>query len=329
MKNKLLVFAFVVASFSALMTSCREKTDFDGIANDLSKQTLQGYFSGAATSGDEMKLNVIQFEFKENGSVERSVMTVGDRVYNAPSTRKFSSWKFGDYYDGRAGRFLFLNPEDGGEPLRVRFFAGGIIEDNQPAAQDNNDKVGSLAASQEAIVSKKWLGNDTTYHKVDTTINIMKYDTAWSTKRIPETDPERIEKYGKWKVDDEGNYIMDRVIKKVDSTLVPTKMKWPVAPKTINIRSLELYRDASTFANTGKWTMVYVETEMDKNRVITVTKDTTSSYNFNWCFESYASPSAFVIKAKQSNGKEELFDIKYDGKIPAVTLDKQVLRIAE
>ena len=323
MKNKLLVSGFVVALAAVLMTSCREKTDFDAIANDLSQQTLQGYFSGAEASGNEMKLNVIQYQFQENGSVERSVMSIGDGVYNAPVSRKFSSWSFGDYYDGRAGRMLCLNPADGGEPLMVKFYAGSIIEENQPVAGDKNDKVGSFAASQEALVGKRWYGNDTVYHKIDTVIDIVKYDTIYTYK--PKKDPET----GQTMKDSDGHVIYEQTIKEITEKIVPTKMKWPIAPKTVNVRSLELYRDASTLVNTGKWSMVYLETDMNAERVITVKTDTASAYDFHWCFDSYDSPSSFVIKAVQSNGQVELFDIKYDGKIPAITLDKQVLKIKE
>lgn len=328
MKNKLLVSVFAVALTASFMTSCREKTDFDAIVTDLSMQTLQGYFSGAESSETDLLLNVIQFQFKEDGTVTRTVMSLGDGVDASPVTTKFSSWALGDYYDGKAGRFLNLYPEDGEDVLVVKFYAGSIIEEDQPIAGDQNDKVASIVPSQEALVGKKWYGCDTTYHKIDTIIDIMKYDTTWSTKRIPETDPERIEQYGKWKVDENGDYVYDRVVKKVDSTLVPTKMKWPFAPKAINVRRLELNRSAE-FENTGKWYMEYKEYDMSADRVITTKVDTTSTYDFKWCFDAYSSPAAYVIRAQQEDGALELFDIKYDAKIPAITLDKQVLKIEE
>lgn len=328
MKNKLLVSVFAVALTASFMTSCREKTDFDAIVTDLSMQTLQGYFSGAESSETDLLLNVIQFQFKEDGTVTRTVMSLGDGQDATPETTKFSSWALGDYYDGKAGRYLNLYPKEGGDVFTVKFYAGGIIEEGQPVAGDKNDKVSAILPSQEAIVGKRWCGYDTTYHKIDTIIDIMKYDTTWSTKRIPETDPERIEQYGKWKVDENGDYIYDRVLKKVDSTLVPTKMKWPFAPKAINVRRLELSRNAE-FENTGKWYMEHKEYDMSEDRVVTLITDTTSTYDFHWCFESYSSPAAYTIRARQDDGTLELFDIKYDAKIPSVTLYQQVLKIEE
>ena len=322
MKNKLLVSVLAVALTAFLLTSCREKTDFNAITNNLSEQTLKGYFSGAETSGTEMTLNVIQYLFNEDGTVERSVMALGDGVYKAPVSAKFSSWTLGDYYDGNAGRFLNLYPEEGGEALKVKFYAGGIFEENQPGASDKNDKVGSLVSSQDELVGKIWYGNDTVFHKIDTVIDVTKYDTTYTYK--PKKDED-----GNTMKDEEGHVIYEQTIKSITESVVPTKMKWPVAPKTINIRSLELNRDASSLVNTGKWSMVYKEYDMDANRVITAKVDTASSYDFHWCFETYSSTSSYIIKAVQIDGTVEFFDIKFDGKIPAVTLDKQVLNVKE
>ncbi len=322
MKNKLLVSVFMVVLIASCMTSCREKTDFDAIVTDLSMQTLRGYFSGSEGSESEMKLNVIQFQFMDDNTVTRTVATLGDGEDATPETRKFSSWELGEYYDGKAGRFLYLYPEDGGEMLTVKFYAGGIIEEGQPVAGDKNDKVGSIIPSQEALVGKKWCGYDTVYYKIDTVINIMKYDTTYTYK--PKKDPET----GKTMRDDEGHIIYEQTISKIDSTLVPTKMKVPFAPKTINVRKLEVNRDAS-FANTGTWYMEYKEYDMSADRVITLKADTTSAYDFHWCFESYSSPAAYIIRARQADGTDEYFDIKYDAKVPAITLDKQVLKIEE
>ena len=269
-----------------------------------------------------MKLNVIQFQFMDDNTVTRTVATLGDGEDATPETRKFSSWELGEYYDGKAGRFLYLYPEDGGEMLTVKFYAGGIIEEGQPVAGDKNDKVGSIIPSQEALVGKKWCGYDTVYYKIDTVINIMKYDTTYTYK--PKKDPET----GKTMRDDEGHIIYEQTISKIDSTLVPTKMKVPFAPKTINVRKLEVNRDAS-FANTGTWYMEYKEYDMSADRVITLKADTTSAYDFHWCFESYSSPAAYIIRARQADGTDEYFDIKYDAKVPAITLDKQVLKIEE
>jgi len=102
----------------------------------------------------------------------------------------------------------------------------------------------------------------------------------------------------------------------------------PFAPKTINVRKLEVNRDAS-FANTGKWYMEHKEYDMSADRVVTLKVDTTSAYDFHWCFESYTSSSSYIIRARQEDGTDEYFDIKYDAKVPAITLDKQVLKIEE
>ena len=75
--------------------------------------------------------------------------------------------------------------------------------------------------------------------------------------------------------------------------------------------------------------MEYKEYDIDENRVVTLKTDTTSTYNFHWCFESYSSAAAYTIRARQDDGTLEVFDIKYDAKIPAITLDKQVLKIEE
>ncbi len=322
MKNKLLLSVTTVALVASLLTSCREKTDFDAIVNDLSKQTLQGYFSGAETQGPEMKLNVIQYQFLEDGSVDRSVMAVGDGVYQAPVSRKFSSWTFGEYYDGKAGRFLNLNPADGGEPLKVKFYANSILEDGQPMASDHNDKIGTILTTQEALVGKKWYGNDTVFHKVDTVIDVIKYDTVYTYK--PKKDEN-----GNVVKDEAGFPVYEQTIKSITETVIPTKMKWIVAPKSINIRSLELYRDASSLVNTGKWSFTNKEYDMDANRNITTRVDTTASYDFHWCFVSYTSTSSFVIRAVQEDGTVEFFDVRFDAKLPSVTLDKQVLKVTE
>ena len=322
MKNKLLVSAFAVALVTLAFTSCKEKTDFDAICDNLSKQTLKGYFSGAEVMEDDMVLNLIQFNFASDGTVERTVMALGDSVYEAPATRKFSSWEFGEYCDGNASRYLTLIPEGGGEPLRVKYCIGGILEENQPMASDKNNKVKDIATSQESITGKKWHGEDTVFFKIDTIINVTKYDTTYTYK--PKKDDD-----GKTMKDSDGHVIYEQTIKSITETIVPTKMKWAIAPKTINVRTLELNRDASSYENTGKWYMVAKEYEMDSVRTITTKSDTLSSYDFHWSFVSYLSSSSFVIQAVQADGTTELFDIKFDAKVPSVTVDKQVLKVSE
>lgn len=322
MKNKILLCACAVALLSAF-TSCKKQVDFNGIADDVSQQTLHGYFSGAELLGDELVLHVAQYHFNDDGTVERTVMTEGNKVSQAPVTRKFSSWNFGEYFDQGKGRYVILNPEDGSEPLTVRYLNGGILEDAQPSAVDKNNKVADIATTDEAIINKKWLGNDTTYHKIDTVIDVMKYDSIYKRTGYKKDSA------GNIMYDDEGNPLWERVLVRVDSTLVPTEMKWPVAPKTINVRRFELYRDPVTFENTGKWLMIMKAYDMDKNRVITPTMDTTSTYDFHWSYAAYASTASFVVKAVQADGTSELFDVRFDAKIPAVTLDKQVLKLEE
>ena len=322
MKNKLLVSVFAVAIVASFMTSCREETDFDAIVTDLSMQTLRGYFSGAEASETEMNLNVIQYQFLDDNTVKRTVMTLGDGADGTSQTREFSSWALGDYYDGKAGRFLYLYPKDGGDVFTVKFYAGGIIEEGQPVAGDKNDKISAILPSQEAIVGKKWCAYDTLYHKIDTIIEVEKYDTTFTYK--PKKDPET----GKVMKDSAGHTMYEQTVSKIDTLIVQTKIKKPIAPKSISVRKLELNRDAS-FANTGKWYMEYKEYDIDENRVVTLKTDTTSTYNFHWCFESYSSAAAYTIRARQDDGTLEVFDIKYDAKIPAITLDKQVLKIEE
>lgn len=323
MKNKLLPCACAVALVSAFMTSCREKTDFDAICNTVSKESVDGIFSGAEPDLDELVLNVVQYSFNEDGSVSRTVMALGDGVYKAPVTTKFSSWEFDKYGTENLSRIIILHPEAGGDPLKVSFSLGGILSDDQPFAGDKNDKVKDIEGSQTAVTGKKWFGNDTSYHKIDTVVNVLKYDTTYTYK--PKKDPET----GKTMKDEEGHVIYEQTIKSIDTTIVPTKMKWPVAPKTINIRSLELNRDAATLANTGKWSMTMKEYDMDANRVVTCKLDTAASFEFHWAFAGYTSASSFLIRARQADGTEEYFDIKFDSKIPAITVDKQVLKVQE
>ena len=323
MKNKLLVCVFATALTALAFTSCKESTDFDAICNDVSATTLQGVFSGATPDLEALLLNVAQYRFNEDGTVERSVMALGDGVYNAPVTTKFSSWQFGEYGPENTSRYIILNPEAGGDPLVVSFTLGGILSEDQPFAGDKNDKIKDIETTQTTILGKKWLGNDTTYYKIDTLVDLMKYDTTYTYK--PKKDPET----GKTMRDSDGHIIYEQTIKSIDSTLVPTKMKWPVAPKTINIRRMELYTDASTHVNTGKWFMQLRAYDMDEERHTTVTLDTTSTYEFHWAFSGYSSASSYIVKARQADGTDEYFDIKFDAKIPAMTIDKQVLKIEE
>lgn len=322
MKNKLLVSACAMALLASVFTSCKEKTDFDAIVDGVSTQTLKGYFSGAAAADDAVVMSVLQYNFADDGTVERTVMSLGDGVYKAPETTKFSSWSFGEFVNNNVARKIKLNPANGGDPMEVEFYLGGIMEEGQPMALDINDKVKDIVPTQDALTGKKWFGNDTTYYKKDTTVNIMKYDTVYTYK--PKKDPET----GKTMKDDEGHVIYEQTIKSVDSTLVPTKMKVNIAPKTVDIRSLELYRDASTLANVGKWKVI-AKTFTLKGTESIIETDVEDEYEFKWCFNSFASAAAFQIKARKANGKDELIDVKYDAKIPAITVDKQVLKVEE
>ena len=322
MKNKILLCACAGALVAVLMTSCREKTDFNAICDDVSKQSITGLFSGVDPEVDDLVLNVAQYRFNEDLTAERTVMAVGDGVYKAPVTTTFALWQLGGYGDDGISRKIILTPVGDGEPVEVLFSLGGIFSDEYPFAGDKNDKVKGIEDTQDAIISKKWFGNDTTFYKIDTIINIMKYDTTYTYK--PKKDPET----GKTMKDEDGHVIYEQTIKSIDSTLVPTKTKMPIAPKTINIRSLELNRDAS-LVNTGKWSLVIKEFDMDANRVVTTKVDTAASYDFHWAFAGFTSPSSFIIRARQADGTQEYFDVKYDSKIPAMTIDKQILKVQE
>lgn len=323
MKNKILLCACVVAMTALTLTSCKQKTDFDAIADGVSEKTLQGYFSGAEVFGDTLLLSVVQYNFAEDGTIERTTMEIGDGAYKAPETKKYSSWQFGEYFDGNKGRNLNLIPAEGGDPLTVKYYLGGIVEDGQPAALDKNNKVAAIASTNEDVVGKKWFGNDTTYYKIDTVVNVRKLDTIYTY--TPKKDPET----GKYVKDSTGHIIYEQTIKEIKESFVPTKMKWPIAPKTINIRRMELYRDPTTLANTGKWYMLSQEFDINDKRETTIKKDTTSSYDFRWTYYTYSSTSTFMIKAVQENGEVEFFEFGYDFKLPSVTVDKQVLKIEE
>ena len=323
MKNKILLNVCAVALLASAFTSCREKTDFDAIVDQVSAQTLKGYFSGAEAS-EGVSTSVLQYNFADDGTVERTEMSLGDGLYKAPQTIKFASWSFGKFTRQNLAREIILVPADGGESKVVELYLGGIYEsDKLPLAVDKNDKVKDVVPTQDAIISKVWYANDTTYHKIDTVINVIKYDTTYTYK--PKKDPET----GKTMKDEEGHVIYEQTIKSITQTEVPTKMKWAIAPKTINVRQLELYRDPQTLVNTGKWYMVSKAYNMSATREITVVTDTTATFDFHWCFASFASASSFEIKAHKSDNSDEVFDIKYDAKIPALTVDKQVLKVNE
>ena len=323
MKNKLLVSACAVAMMASMFTSCKQKVDFDAIADGVSEKTLQGYFSGAEVFGDALVMNVVQYNFAEDGSVERTTMEIGDGVYKAPASKKYSSWSFGDYFEGDKGRYLTLNAADGTEPLKLKYCFGGIMEDAQPAALDKNDKIASIPSTNADVLGKKWYGNDTTYYKIDTIVDVRRLDTIYTY--TPKKDPET----GKYMKDSTGHIIYEQTIKEIKESFIPTKMKWPIAPKTIDIRCIELYRDSTTLANTGKWYMLSKAYDMNEKRITKLTKDTTASYDFHWTYYTYSSSSAFVIEAVQDNGTVEFFECGYDFKLPSVTIDKQVLKVKE
>ena len=324
MKNKLLVCACTVALVALSFTSCKEKTDFDAIVDQISGETLKGYFSGAEADADALVLRITQFQFLDDESVIRTALAVGDGIGGDPAIRKFSSWKFGEYNNGGKGRYLTLYPEDASEePLVVNFIDGGIVEENQPAALDKNDKVKDLPVSQEKLISKKWYANDTVWDLKDTVIDVLKYDTIWGERK--KKDPET----GKSMKDEEGHYIWEDYIKEIKEKYVPTKMKLKTTPKQVDIRQLELNRDPNTDKNTGKWYLVSEEYKVVDHKPVEQLKNETADYNFHWCYESFSSVSAYVIRARQEDGTEELFDIRYDSKNNAITLDKQVLKIVE
>ena len=303
MKNKILLCAFAVALGFALLTSCKKAVDVDAICDNASTATLVGVFSGAEENA--MTLHVAQYNFGKDGAVTRTVMAVGDGIYEAPVTTNYSSWEFGEYVEQKLGRVVLLNPANGGEPLKVTFMKGGIMEEGQPAALDKNDKVSDVPAIQTALVGKKWAGLDTTFYRIDTTINVMKVDSI-------------VYKHKEGK-----KYVIDSV--HYDTTYVPTKMKWSVGPSEIAERRIELYRDAATNVNTGKWYMMKKEYSYDASRTPTLVVDSTSMYDFHWSFASFASAAMFEIVAVDAQGKSELFEIKYDSKKPALVIDKQEL----
>lgn len=305
MKNKLLVCAFAVAIGASLFTSCREKTDFDAICDSISKESLNGMFSGAALFGDS--LIVSEYLFQKDGSVEFSELIMGDGFFKAPVKTKFTSWELGDYNNQNLGRYVILHPENGDAPKTVNFIRAMIEEQGKPYMADKNDKVVELPKLQESIIGKKWHGLDTTFFKVDTVINLMQIDST-------------VYKHKEGK-----KYVIDSVI--YDTTYIPTKMKWAVGPSQIAERRIELNRDSNTLVNTGKWYLMRKEYSYDKNRVQTQTLDTVSSYDFHWTFSEYNSVSSFSIIATYGENDAEYFEFKYDSKLPALTLNKQLLYV--
>lgn len=325
MKNKLLVSVFAVALVALSFSSCKEKTDFDAIVNQLSKETLKGYFSGSEADSVDLVMRIAQYQFLESDSVLRTVLAIGDGVNVEPATRKFASWSFGEYNTGGKGRYIILNPgNEEGEPLKVNFINGGIVEENQPAALDINNKVNDLIPSQDKMIGKKWYGNDTTWFRVDTMIIEIQYDTTYTYK--PKKDPVT----GKTMRDSLGHIIYEQTIKDIIEKEVEKKVKKNVSPTKVDIRQFELVRDPNTFVNTGKWYLKAEEYKVDKTtRHSETILDSLSTYDFHWSFEEFSTPTNFVIKARQANGKEELFEIHYDTESGTITLQKQVLAVKE
>ena len=306
MKNKILLCACAVVLGMTLLTSCRPGVDFQGICDTASEGSLQGLFSGVEAK--DMTLYVAQYDFaKEGGAVTRTVMATGDGVYRAPVTTNYSSWQFGEYTDLNLGRLVVLNPADGGEPLTVKFIMGGIEEEGQPVALDKNDKISDIPAAHGLILGKKWAGLDTTFYRIDTTINVMKVDSIVYKHR-------------------EGRkYVIDSV--HYDTTYVPTKMKWNVGPSEIVERHIELNRDQVSNANTGVWKMSIKKYEYDANKQAKQVLDSTSNYNFHWCFADFTSSLNYVVKAVDDNQQvEEYFEVKYDVKKNTIVIDKQELK---
>lgn len=325
MKNKLLVSVFAMALVGLSFTSCKEKVDVDAIVDQISRETLSGYFSGSAADPSDLVMRIAQYEFLNGDTVLRTVLAIGDGVNGQPATRKFASWSFGEFNNGGMGRYLTLNPGDeGGEPLVVNFINGGIVEEGQPEALDQNNKVKDFIPAQDNMVGKNWYANDTVWFTVDTTVTQIQYDTIYTYK--PKKDPVT----GKTMRDEEGHIIYEQTIKEIKEKEVPVKMKKKVAPTKVDIRQLVLARDPQTFANTGTW---YLKTEaysVDKTtRKSETLVDSLSTYSFHWSFDSFASSSAFVIKARQDGGKDELFEISYDAAKEAITLQQQVLTVVE
>ena len=304
MKNKLLVSAFAMAFVALAFTSCKEKVDFDAICDGISNQTVQGIFSGASLYGDS--LFVTEYNFKKDGTVEFVGMVTGDGIYKAPIKAQFSSWEFGEYNNQKLGRYIILHPADGSEARKVNFIRAAIEEDGLPIMGDKNDKVTDLPKTETAITGKKWHGNDTTFYKIDTIMNVMQVDSI-------------VYKHKEGK-----KYVIDSV--HYDTTYIQTKMKWAVGPKTIAERRIELNRNETTLENTGKWYMVEKAYEYDKNRNPKQVLDTISSYDFHWTFVSYASTAAFsIVATEDGTNHAEVFEIKYDSKMPSLTIYKQVL----
>lgn len=320
MKNKLLLCACVVAFMSAAFTSCKEQVNLEAITDGVAVQTLQGFFSGASQYGKELK--VTEYNFLEDGSVEFTAMSFGDGIYKAPSKVKYSSWKFGEYTENNVGRNIILQPADGGAAKTVNFNRASIVEEGSPIMDGKNDKIEDLASTNESVLGKKWYGNDTTFYKIDTVVNIMKFDSIFRRTGYKKDSA------GNIMYDENGQPIYERELVRVDTSEVPTKVKWPIGPKTIDIRRLELYRDSVTLENTGKWYMLSKAYSMDDKRNFKLTFDSTSSYDFHWNYISYTSTAAFDVQAvEDGTNNAEVFEIKYDFKLPSITLYKQVLKI--
>ena len=305
MRNKFYLFLCSVALISLIFTSCRNKTDFDAICDDLTETTLSGLHSGSGAA--DKTLTVAQYNFLKDGTVEFTQMAVGDGVYVAPAVVVYSSYELGERNNGNLGRYILLNPKGAGEPKRVNFIRNGIVEDGLPVMEDSNDKVNELPRISNAITGKRWGANDTTFFRVDTIMDVITYDTIRHRERDPET----------------GRYKM--VVDSIVEIKTPTKMKYSVGPLVVKIRDIELYRDESTLANTGKYSYQTKEFAYDAERNQTLVKDSVSAYDFHWYYESYTSMAVFSIHTVPAIGEGEVFDIKYDSKIPAIIIDTQTL----
>lgn len=305
MKVKTFTYLCALALVSVLFSSCKKKTDVDAIFNDLTNDFLSGYFSGTETDGSTM--NVAQYCFNADGTVTFTTMQFGDGIYTAPVSTQYASYRLGDYNTQGLGRYVHLYPQDGGETLTVNYIRAGIESGDHPFMSGKNDKVKEIPALADSLKSRVWYANDTTFYRIDTTVMILKLDTFKHRVRDGRTY--------KW--------VIDSVVAKN----VPTKVKWPVGPSAIRIKQFELYRDETTLANTGKWYSLTKNYVYNAARVGTNVLDSVSTYNFRWYIASYANANSFTIHVIPDSGDDEEFVLKYDSKIPAVTIDKQVLRI--
>ena len=280
MKNKLLVSVFVAAVAAFAFTSCKPKSDVKDVSTDLIKESLHSFARSMVSLRGEA-LTIAEYEFPsanvdDNRLIYRSI-AFGNGKYEAKKVENLT-YEYGEWNEDCTKFSLFVTPAKG-EPYTLWFRSNAFLTPEGRVFDQLGTRVEKWEKSINTMTNTEWIATFMDELTVDSII-----DTIYATILPPYIPPYK--------------YKYDTVYYEDSVTIL--------SADTMCTYEYIFNRDASTFANTGKFRRTSTRSTYDRETATTtiISKDV-KEFDYNWFFSEVASNEKFTIVVKNIKTDDE------------------------